>query len=176
MQRIIPVLAILALPLSAQEHPNARPAFIQLNLDMPSQGLKGHVGNQVGSGCSLGYVLHGTADGGTTFALKLDADDFSNDSTRHEAHGVGVGVELTIYPHSGMGGLYVSVAPSLHFWSLTDREKGALTNQQYVRSGGTVALGYRFTPRFSVEAHWKSATLDQDLQISSYGLGVKLHF
>jgi hypothetical protein len=176
MKRIIPVLAILALPLSAQDGQNPQTAFIQLNLDMPGQGLKSHVGDQMGSGCSLGYVFHTAPKGYATFALKLENDDFSNSSTRHEAHGVGIGAEFTFYPHAGLRGLYLSAAPTLHFWSLTDRDKGALNNQQYVRSGGSVALGYRLSPRFSVEAHWKSATLDEDLQLSSYGLGVKLHF
>ncbi len=175
MKRLL--LAILALPLAAQEAPISQPAFVQLNLEQPTQELKDQVDNRMGLGGSLGYVFYQSRKGlGATLAVKLDTDDFSNGSTRREAHGVGIGGEFTVYFQSGFRGAYLSAAPTLYVWSLTDRSNGPLANQHYVRGGGTIALGYRFAKGYSVEAHWKSATVDQDLQLSSLGLGLKVHF
>jgi len=179
MKHIIPALAILALPLAAQETQLPQPGFIQLNFEMPVQGLKDQVDHRMGLGGSLGYVFYGSGKANhpnLTLAVKLDTDEFSNGSTHREAHGVGIGGEFTVYFQSGFRGAYLSAAPSLCVWSLTDRDQGSLANRHYVRGGGTIALGYRFARDYSLEAHWKSVTLDQDLQLSSFGLGLKLHF
>lgn len=176
MKTTLAALTILALPLVAQDHPISQPGFVQLNLSAPVHGLKDQVGNRTGMGGSLGYIFYATPKQDASIALRLESDDFSNSSTRREAHGVGIGGEFTVYFQSGLRGAYLSATPSLYIWSLTDRNNGVLTNQQYVRGGGTIALGYRFAKRFSLEANWKSATVDQDLQLSSFGVGVKLHF
>lgn len=171
-------LGCLALPLAAQEAREARPAFVELHVDQPLKGLKDSVGNGAGMGANLGYVFH--AQKGArwchTLSVKVDSDEFADRATQREAHGIGIGPELTLYFGPECKGAFFSAEVTLYAWSLTNRNSGALQNQSFLRSGGALSIGYRFRNGYSVEALWKSATVDSDLRMESLGLGFRLNF
>lgn len=171
-------LACLALPLAAQELSEPRPIIVEVHVDRPLKGLKDSVGKGIGGGFSLGYVFHSKHRDrwSHTLAIKMAFDEFSDTASKREAHGIGVGPELTLYFGPGDKGAFLSAERLLFAWSLSNRDAGILQDQTFLRSGGALAIGYRFECGYSVEALWKSSTLDRDLRMESVGLGFRINF
>lgn len=170
-------LACLALPLAAQEVTELKPFFIEVYVDQPLSGIKDSVGKNAGLGANLGYVFHSQQrhNGSLAMAFKIDEDQFSDKSTKREAHGVGIGPEFTVYFRPDFKGVFLSGEALFYAWSLTNRNTGDLQNQTYFRSGGALSVGYRFRNGCCVEAVWKSVVLDRDLRMESLGLGFRMH-
>jgi hypothetical protein len=174
--RTLPFLALLALPLGAQELRDPQPMFIEIRIDAPLSGLKDAVGNHPAINANVGYVFHSDARGHFTMAFRLDADEFQDTTTHRGAQGVGFGPEISVFFRPGFQGFFMNAGFTVSDWSLTKRDDGTLQDQHYTRAGASLAFGYRFKKNWSLEAVYKSVNIDQDLHLDSVGLGLRMNF
>lgn len=177
--RFLPIIlcAALGLPLAAKEPTELSPVSLEVHGLGSGQELKEFV-DRGGSGCSWSYAFYNRSwrTGAVSLGTRIGYNDFTNSTTKREAHLLDGGFELSLYPFRPHQGWYIKVATTLSLSSLSNRDNGTLQEQRYARAMSVLSTGWRFRNGLCAEALYQSIRIDERMNLSSYGAGLRVHF
>lgn len=174
---IFAALPWVALPCAAAEPKEAAPLSVEVHGLAPTSDLKDYV-DRVGIGGSWSYTVYtrAWAKGSFSMAARMGYNNWSNGTTRREVHSVDFGPEFTLHPFTPYRGWYLKIAEGPSITSLTRREGEVLKEDKYARWQTVIATGWRFRNNLSVEALWQNASLDERMNLSAFGIGIRAQF
>lgn len=174
---LLALLTGLALPLTAKGPAEETPLSLEVHGLGSAAELKDFVDRGgIGGSWSFAFYDRNWRRGTISLGTRLGYNDFSNGSTKREAHLIDAGFELTLYPFRPHQGWYIKVAPTLSLSSLTNRDNGTLQEQRYARAMTVLSTGWRFRNGICAEALYQSVNIDERMNLSSYGAGLRVHF